>query len=117
MFTIEEYILKRKKEDNLNEFDLDKSVENVKSCMDYIFEYYNNYLDTEEIDDNMVLNNTTLNKYRQELLEYDDDIIEWLVEVYDKHRSRLNRIIGNILYDNIFISCNEYRCGIQEYFL
>ena len=41
MLTIEEYISKRKKEDNLNEFDIDKKVENIKICMDYIFEYYN----------------------------------------------------------------------------
>lgn len=105
MLTIEEYISKRKKEYNLNEFDLDKRVDkrvdNIKSCMDYIFEYYNNYLDTEEIDKNMILNNKTLNKYRNELLNYDDDIIEWLVEIYDKHRSRLNRVIGDILEDNI----------------
>ena len=30
MLTIEEYISKRKKEDNLNEFDIDKKVENIK---------------------------------------------------------------------------------------
>lgn len=55
MFTIEEYISKRKKEDNLNEFDLDKKVEN------YIFGYYNNYLNMAEANKDMVLNNTTLN--------------------------------------------------------
>lgn len=52
MLRIEECIAKRKKEDNLNGFDLDKRVENIKSYMDYIFEYYNNYLDTDEIDKN-----------------------------------------------------------------
>lgn len=101
MLRIEEYLAKRKKEDNLNEFDLDKRVENIKSCMDYIFEYYNNYLDIDEIDKEMVLNNIGLNKYRQELIEYDDDVAEWLVDIYDKHRSRLNRVIGNILNDNV----------------
>lgn len=45
MFTIEEYISKRKKEDNLNEFNKDKRIDNIKSCIDYIFEYYNNYLE------------------------------------------------------------------------
>lgn len=36
MLTIEEYIEKRKQEDKLNEFDLDKRLENIKSCVDYI---------------------------------------------------------------------------------
>ena len=107
MLTIEEYISKRKKEDNLNEFDLDKKVENIKICMDYIFEYYNNYLDMAELDRDMVLNNTTLKKYRKELFEYDDDIAEWLVELYDTHRTRLNRVIGNILDANeLFLVMN-----------
>lgn len=107
MLTIEEYISKRKKEDNLNEFDLDKKVENIKICMDYIFEYYNNYLDMAELDRNMVLNNTTLKKYRKELFEYDDDIAEWFVELYDTHRTRLNRVIGNILDANeLFLVMN-----------
>ncbi|WP_294379371.1 hypothetical protein [uncultured Clostridium sp.] len=68
--------------------------------MDYIFEYHNNYLDMEKTDRDMVLNNTTLNKYRKELFEYDDDIAEWLIELYDTHRTRLNRVIGNILDTN-----------------
>ncbi|WP_293978151.1 hypothetical protein [uncultured Clostridium sp.] len=107
MLTIEEYISKRKKEDNLNEFDIDKKVENIKICMDYIFEYYNNYLDMAELDRDMVLNNTTLKKYRKELFEYDDDIAEWLVELYDTHRTRLNRVIGNILDANeLFLVMN-----------
>ncbi|WP_428817680.1 hypothetical protein ACQR2L_05080 [Clostridium butyricum] len=49
----------------------------------------------------MVLNNIGLNKYRQELIEYDDDVAKWVVDIYDKHRSRLNRVIGNILKDNV----------------
>ena len=107
MFTIEEYISKRKKEDNLNEFDLDKKVENIKICMDYIFESYNNYLDMAEADKDMVLNNTTLNKYRKGLFEYDDDIAEWLVELYYTYRTRLNRVIGNILDANeLFLIMN-----------
>ncbi|WP_426349389.1 hypothetical protein ACPWSR_16870 [Alloiococcus sp. CFN-8] len=45
MLTIEEYIGRRKK-DKLNEFDIDARTQNMKICVDYIFEYFNNYLNT-----------------------------------------------------------------------
>ncbi|MFL0165274.1 hypothetical protein [Candidatus Clostridium helianthi] len=65
MFTVEEYIAKRKKEDNLNEFNKDKKIENIKSCIDYIFEYYNNYLEINKIDERTVLDNKKIEKFRK----------------------------------------------------
>ena len=43
--TLEEYIVKRKREDGINEYDLDKRLENTRICVNYIFEYFNNYLE------------------------------------------------------------------------
>ena len=43
--TVEQYILMRKKEDNLNEYDLSKRSENIRICVNYIFEYFDNYLE------------------------------------------------------------------------
>jgi len=60
MLTIEEYIAKRKKEDKLNEFDIDKRIDNIKLCVDYIFEYFNNYLDISEAEKQTILNNERL---------------------------------------------------------
>ena len=40
--TIENYILKRKLEDGLNEFDLEKRQENLRICVNYVFEFFNN---------------------------------------------------------------------------
>lgn len=40
MLTIEEYIARTKKEDKLNEFDLDARTQNMKICVDYVFEYF-----------------------------------------------------------------------------
>ena len=42
--TLEEYVIKRKREDGINEFDLEKRMENTRICVNYIFEYFNNYL-------------------------------------------------------------------------
>ena len=49
MLSIEEYIAKRKKEDKLNEFNLEKRIDNIKLCIDYVFEYFNAYLDITEV--------------------------------------------------------------------
>ncbi|MBC2457012.1 hypothetical protein [Clostridium beijerinckii] len=120
MLTIEEYIEKRKQEDKLNEFDLDKRLENIKSCIDYIFEYYNNYLDISEIDQKTILNNERLNKYRKQLSKYSDNIKDWLVDTYDKHGNCMNKIIGNILDENeLFLAMStdgEFRSISYEYY-
>ncbi len=42
--TLEQYILMRKKEDGLNEYDLTKRSENIRTRVNYVFEYFDNYL-------------------------------------------------------------------------
>ncbi len=51
MLSIEEYIARRKKEDKLNEFDIDARAQNIKICVDYVFEYFNNYLNITEAEE------------------------------------------------------------------
>lgn len=48
MFTIEEYILNRKKKDKLNEFDFEKHSENMAKVIQYVTEYFNTYLNIED---------------------------------------------------------------------
>ena len=45
MLRFEEYVARRKKEDRLNEFDVNARAENLRICVNYVFEYFNNYLD------------------------------------------------------------------------
>ncbi len=75
MLTIEEYIARRKKEDKLNEFDLDVRTQNMKICVDYVFEYFNNYLNITEAEEKTVLHNEKLEKYRKQLREYEPPLI------------------------------------------
>lgn len=44
MLKLEEYIQKRKLEDEMNEYDISKKQENMKLAVDYVFEYFNGYL-------------------------------------------------------------------------
>lgn len=73
---LEEYIAKRKKEDGINEFDLEKTAENTRICVNYIFEYFNNYLESRGADNETILHLDKIDKYRRTLNEYDSDIQE-----------------------------------------
>jgi hypothetical protein len=97
MLRFEEYVARRKKEDRLNEFDVHARAENMKTCVNYVFEYFNNYLSITEAEDKTVLQNQKIEKYRKQLGEYDPEVRDWLVNVYIEYGNSLNRTIGNIL--------------------
>jgi tetrahydromethanopterin S-methyltransferase subunit G len=100
MLSIEEYISRRKKEDKINEFDFDARTQNMKICIDYIFEYFNNYLNTTEAEEKTVLHSGKLEKYRKQLDEYESEVRDWAVSMYDEYGKQVHRYIGNILKEN-----------------
>lgn len=65
MLTLEEYIIRRKREDQINEFDKEVRMENLQKCVGYVFEYFNNYLDITKMEERTSLNNERLEKYRK----------------------------------------------------
>lgn len=97
MLKVEEYILQRKQEDKLDEFNLDKKVENIKSCIDYIFEYYNNYLNEEEISEKKIEEDEKLRKYKKQISQYDDEVIDWLINIYQNHLNGQRILISSIM--------------------
>jgi hypothetical protein len=103
MLPLEAYIAKRKSEDNLNEFDLEKRNENARICVNYVFEYFNNYLDISAVDEKTVLKDIKLEKYRKTLEYYDTDIQDWLVSIYSEHNNQLNRHIKNMIEDVFYL--------------
>lgn len=113
MLSIEEYIARRKKEDKLNEFDLDARTQNMKICVDYIFEYFNNYLNTTEAEERTVLHSEKLEKYHKQLVDYDSEVRAWAVNMYDEYGKQVHKYIGNVLKENelffIYNSDSEFR--------
>ncbi|MGR5911088.1 hypothetical protein ACT7C4_26775 [Bacillus pacificus] len=102
MLSIEEYIARRKKEDKLNEFDIDARTHNMKICVDYVFEYFNNYLNITEAEEKTVLHNEKLEKYRKQLREYDPEVREWVVGIYNEYGKQIHKHIGNVMKENEF---------------
>lgn len=100
MLSIEEYIARRKKEDKLNEFDLDARSQNIKTCVDYVFEYFNNYLDITEAEEKTVIHNEKLEKYRKQFWDYEPEVREWIINIYSDYGKQMHRHIKNILKEN-----------------
>lgn len=71
MLNLEEYIAKRKREDRVNEFDIDSKADNLRICVNYVFEYFNQYLKIDQMEQKTFLNDERLEKYKKQLDLYD----------------------------------------------
>lgn len=108
MLSIEEYIAKRKKEDKLNEWDAEKRTENLKACVDYVFEYFDNVLNITEGEQLTALKGEKLDKYRKALRYYSDpQVIDWLVGIYSEYDKKMSLIIGNVLKEDEFFLLSD----------
>ena len=101
--TLEEYIVKRKREDGINEYDLEKRSENTRICVNYIFEYFNNYLDLKPADEKTVLHEQKVDKYRHIVREYNSEVREWLVSIYSSYGKYMHKQLMNLITDNYFL--------------
>ncbi|EMI9085488.1 hypothetical protein QCQ57_000031 [Bacillus wiedmannii] len=107
MLTLEEYIAQRKREDQINEFNKDVRMENLHTCVSYVFEYFNNYLDITKMEEQTSLNNKRLEKYRKQLGQYEPEIQEWLVNLYEEYDKQINRSIKRFLEkEELFLLCS-----------
>ena len=100
---LEEYILKRKTEDGINEFDKDKRAENTRICVNYVFEYFNNYLETTAGEEKTFLHDEKIEKYARTLGRYSEGIQEWLVDMYSSYGRYLNQTIPRLIKDRFFL--------------
>ena len=93
MIRLEEYIAKRKTEDHLNEFDMDQKVSNIKKSIDYIFEYFDNYLPLQGAENHSAEENERFNKYAKALREYSPELRKWFLTIYDETGHQVNKTI------------------------
>lgn len=120
LLSLEEYISKRKKEDKINEYDIEARMENMRICINYVFEYFNQYLNIEEMEQKTFLNEERLEKFRKQLDMYQTDIQEWLINIYDVNEKHIHRsIISFLKNDELFLlynTDNEFRsCSYDCY--
>ena len=104
---LEEYISMRKKEDRINEYDVDKRTANTRICVNYVFEYFDNYLDTRSVDKLTVLHEQKVEKYRHMIREYNEDVQEWLTSFYISHGKHIHKHLRDLVVGNYFLLYNS----------
>ena len=101
--TLEQYILMRKKEDSLNEYDLSKRSENIRICVNYVFEYFDNYLENSPDSEKTIQEEKKQDKFRQSLSKYSPAIQDWLIDYYSRTGKHVNRQIRNLIDETYFL--------------
>ncbi len=117
MLKLEEYIYKRKKEDGINELDINSRAEYTRICVNYVFEYFNNYLETRAADEQTVLHEEKVSKYRNMISDYNPDVQDWLVSLYSSYGKHMHRNIPTFITDTYFLlydSESEFRALSYE---
>lgn len=84
VLSIEDYIAERKKEENIDEFDLDERQNNIKLCVDFVFDYFNNYIDAAVDAGKTALNNERSDGCQNQLRNYERSVLEWLEGYYSE---------------------------------
>lgn len=107
MLSLEEYIFKRKKEDGINELDINAISDNTRLCVNYVFEYFNNYLTIDKMEEKTVRRNEQVEKFRNQLQNYSEDVADWLVKIFDEHNKHMHRLIINSINDELFLIYNK----------
>jgi hypothetical protein len=84
VLSIEDYIAYRKKEENIDEFDLAERQNNIKLCLDFILEYFNSYLDSAVDAGKIDIKNERSGGCQNQLRNYERSVLEWLEGYYSE---------------------------------
>lgn len=101
--TLEQYILMRKKEDSLNEYDLSKRSENIRICVNYVFEYFDNYLENSPDSEKTFLEEKKQDKFRQLVSAYSPEIQDWLVDLNSRTGKHVHIQLRNMIEDTYYL--------------
>ena len=97
MLTLDEYILKRKKEDELDEFNLEEKKANMDQSKSYVRDYFYKYLNPDKVQMKQKKQKRKIERYRKSLRKYDKDVQNFFVDIYEKYNKDVVRAIGNFL--------------------
>ena len=122
MITLDKFIEKRLKDDKKNLLDLDNKENNLQDCVNYIFEYFNTYINIDESRRLKIENDEKIEKYYWQIEKYSTEVQNWLIEVYSKYNKKINQQIPKLLKDiDVFLLTNSsesfrkysYKCYSQ----
>ncbi|MBC9703751.1 MAG: hypothetical protein H9W81_01760, partial [Enterococcus sp.] len=94
MDKIEEYISKRKRKDKLNEFDFTQHSENMGKVIQYVSDYFNNYLSPEDYSYEQIKLQQNIEKSRKTLENRYPQTHDFIEKYYLEHQKRIDTFIG-----------------------
>jgi hypothetical protein len=101
MQKIEDYIHTRKLKDKLDEFDFSKRSENMGKIINYVSEYFNDYLTPEEFSEEILKLQQNLEKSRKRLEEDYPTSHLFIEQFYMKHQKRIDTFIGKVVQNSV----------------
>lgn len=122
MITLDKFIEQRLKDDKKNLLDLSKKETNLQDCVNYVFDYFNTYINIDETQFLQIENDEKVAKYQRQIEKYSSSVQGWLIEVYTQYNKKLNRQIPKLLNNiDIFLLTNSpdsfrkysYKCYSQ----
>ena len=78
MLTLGEYMAMQKQQDKLNEFEVANRPHNLKVAINYVLDYFNDYLEAKEAK--VELDRQRSDKFRSQLEDYSLPVQDWLVD-------------------------------------
>lgn len=100
MLTIEEYIGKRKREDEIDELDGSHKIKNIQVCISYIFEYFDVYIGEGRFLESSRAEDKKTQYYRKQLGNFEPEMQEWLIDFYLKSGKYLDRSVMSIIKED-----------------
>ncbi|KUO76682.1 MAG: hypothetical protein APF77_01510 [Clostridia bacterium BRH_c25] len=91
MLTIDEYIAKMKRADKIDEFDYSKKPENMSAVMKYVMTYFNEYLNIETCDTEMIKFKHATDKLEEEAEKRYPKSKEFIINFYILNKIRISK--------------------------
>ncbi|MCK8487512.1 hypothetical protein ACQKI4_18330 [Paenibacillus glucanolyticus] len=119
MLSVEQYITKMKKKDNLDEFNFKNHAENMSTVLKYVMDYFNHYLNPEEYDYENIKTEQSALKITQEIEGLFPESKGFVIEYYKKTKSRIDRLLKSWMYERKYVhliySTEEYENTIHKF--
>ncbi len=91
ILTIDEYIAKMKRADKIDEFDYSKKPENMSAVMKYVMTYFNEYLNIETCDTEMIKFKHATDKLEEETGKKYPKSKEFIINFYIQNKIRISK--------------------------
>lgn len=93
MLTIEDYIASRKKKDKLDEFDFQKHSENMGTVIQYVMDYFNQYLNLEDYSYEQVKMQQAVDRFKEGIIESFPTMYEFIISYYWENKKRIDKLM------------------------